>query len=134
MAEDAQIDPDFEPQARPRSCTWPMNRPGNMVKKQANEVNIKHQSTINVEQTMVVNTSPSGQATPAVVKTKSSSRKNAWGNMSYADLITQGIESSPEKRLTLAQIYDWMVKNVAYFKDKGDSNSSAGWKVIDDFL
>ena len=66
---------------------------------------------------------------PTVAKTKSSSRKNAWGNMSYADLITQGIESSPDKRLTLAQIYDWMVKNVSYFKDKGDSNSSAGWKV-----
>ena len=67
---------------------------------------------------------------PTITKPKSSSRKNAWGNMSYADLITQGIESSPDKRLTLAQIYDWMVKNVPYFKDKGDSNSSAGWKVI----
>ncbi|TWW74837.1 forkhead box protein O1-A-like [Takifugu flavidus] len=58
----------------------------------------------------------------------SSSRRNAWGNMSYADLITKAIESSPEKRLTLSQIYDWMVKSVPYFKDKGDSNSSAGWK------
>ncbi|XP_037123814.1 forkhead box protein O1-A isoform X2 [Syngnathus acus] len=48
--------------------------------------------------------------------------------MSYADLITKAIESSPESRLTLSQIYDWMVKNVPYFKDKGDSNSSAGWK------
>jgi len=57
------------------------------------------------------------------------SRKNAWGNLSYADLITQAIESSPDKRLTLAQIYDWMVTNVPFFKDKGDSNSSAGWKV-----
>lgn len=34
----------------------------------------------------------------------SSSRRNAWGNMSYADLITKAIESSPEKRLTLSQI------------------------------
>ena len=49
--------------------------------------------------------------------------------MSYADLITKAIDSSPEKRLTLSQIYDWMVKSVPYFKDKGDSNSSAGWKV-----
>jgi len=60
---------------------------------------------------------------------KPASRKNAWGNLSYADLITQAIESSPDKRLTLAQIYDWMVTNVPFFKDKGDSNSSAGWKV-----
>ena len=22
-----QIDPNFEPQGRPRSCTWPLNRP-----------------------------------------------------------------------------------------------------------
>ncbi|KAI4889802.1 hypothetical protein NFI96_008088 [Prochilodus magdalenae] len=58
-----------------------------------------------------------------------SSRRNAWGNQSYADLITRAIESTPEKRLTLSQIYDWMVRFVPYFKDKGDSNSSAGWKV-----
>jgi forkhead box protein O3 len=49
--------------------------------------------------------------------------------MSYADLITQAINGSPDKRLTLSQIYEWMVQNVSYFKDKGDSNSSAGWKV-----
>jgi len=60
---------------------------------------------------------------------KGSSRRNAWGNLSYADLITQAINSSPEKRLTLSQIYEWMVHNVPYFKDKGDNNSSAGWKV-----
>lgn len=60
---------------------------------------------------------------------KTSSRRNAWGNQSYADLITQAIGSVPEQRLTLSQIYEWMVQNVPYFKDKGDSNSSAGWKV-----
>ena len=65
---------------------------------------------------------------------KSSSRRNAWGNLSYADLITQAIMSSPEKRLTLSQVYDWMVQNIPYFKDKGDSNSSAGWKVGTPFL
>jgi hypothetical protein len=59
---------------------------------------------------------------------KSTTRRNAWGNMSYADLITQAITSSPEKRLTLSQVYEWMVQNVPYFRDKGDSNSSAGWK------
>ncbi|EFB20972.1 hypothetical protein PANDA_015489 [Ailuropoda melanoleuca] len=58
-----------------------------------------------------------------------SSRRNAWGNLSYADLITKAIESAPDKRLTLSQIYDWMVRYVPYFKDKGDSNSSAGWKT-----
>jgi hypothetical protein len=55
-------------------------------------------------------------------------RKNAWGNQSYADLISKAIESSAEKRLTLAQIYDWIVQNVQYFSNKADSASSAGWK------
>ncbi|EDS44492.1 transcription factor [Culex quinquefasciatus] len=61
---------------------------------------------------------------------KNSSRRNAWGNLSYADLITQAISSAGDNRLTLSQIYEWMVQNVPYFKDKGDSNSSAGWKFI----
>lgn len=55
-------------------------------------------------------------------------RRNAWGNMSYADLISQAINSTNDKRLTLSEIYDWMVQHVPYFKDKGDSTSSAGWK------
>ena len=62
-------------------------------------------------------------------KSRKSARRNAWGCMSYAELITQAILSSPEKRRTLNQIYEWMVENIPYFKDKGDSNSSAGWKV-----
>ena len=62
-------------------------------------------------------------------KQKNSSRRNKWGNLSYADLITQAIKSSPEQRLTLSQIYDWVVTNVPYFSDKGDSASSSGWKV-----
>lgn len=65
----------------------------------------------------------------AVLLFKVASRRNAWGNLSYADLITKAIESAPEKRLTLSQVYAWMVANVPFFSDKGDSNSSAGWKV-----
>lgn len=60
---------------------------------------------------------------------KPATRRNAWGCMSYADLIARAIESTPDRRLTLSQIYDWMIQNVPYFKDKGESNSSAGWKV-----
>jgi len=61
---------------------------------------------------------------------KRPARRNAWGTASYADLIAAAIESSPDKRLTLSQIYDWMVTNVQYFGDRADSSSSAGWKVI----
>ncbi|XGW25097.1 hypothetical protein V3C99_006481 [Haemonchus contortus] len=74
------------------------------------------------------NDSMDGGVGGAGVSKKSTTRRNAWGNLSYADLITQAIMQSPEKRLTLSQVYEWMVQNVPYFRDKGDSNSSAGWK------
>lgn len=73
-------------------------------------------------------------AAAAAAQKKNTSRRNAWGNLSYADLITQAIASASDNRLTLSQIYEWMVQNVPYFKDKGDSNSSAGWKVSDPVL
>lgn len=105
----------FEPQTRARSNTWPLPRPENYVEP-GDEASNKC----------------AGLPGPAQAVTqpakKNSSRRNAWGNLSYADLITQAITSSPDKRLTLSQIYEWMVQNVPYFKDKGDSNSSAGWK------
>ena len=171
-----EIDPDFEPQKRPRSCTWPLPRPesgggkpgtndtdvipeedddeggssasGNAQKTcGAISVKARESGSSSVSQPVelqrgpcreAADGSPSSAQTPAAgaLSTsasqqlrKSSARRNAWGNYSYADLITQAIESSPEKRLTLSQIYDWMVRSVPYFKDKGDSNSSAGWKV-----
>ncbi|KAK9875198.1 hypothetical protein WA026_005991 [Henosepilachna vigintioctopunctata] len=112
-----EIGDGFEPQTRARSNTWPLPRPENYVEPGDDTSN-----------------KCAGQPGPAqtvaqVPTKKNSSRRNAWGNLSYADLITQAITSSPDKRLTLSQIYEWMVQNVPYFKDKGDSNSSAGWKV-----
>ncbi|KAL7888760.1 hypothetical protein AOLI_G00037340 [Acnodon oligacanthus] len=159
---DVAIDPDFEPQKRPRSCTWPLPESVS-VKPVAADTDIIPEEEDDEEDggAMAVNTSISdgasspgappeasangGPATQGVQQQeqqqqqagqqgqqttprKSSSRRNAWGNLSYADLITKAIESTPDKRLTLSQIYDWMVRSVPYFKDKGDSNSSAGWK------
>uniref|UniRef100_A0A4W4H1X2 Fork-head domain-containing protein n=1 Tax=Electrophorus electricus TaxID=8005 RepID=A0A4W4H1X2_ELEEL len=129
-AHQVDIDPDFEPQSRPRSCTWPMPCPDDFP--EAEEVN-GGLSLVKVEPD-----TPTAPALPCLagaaldvagqLRKAKSSRRNAWGNLSYADLITRAIESTPEKRLTLSQIYDWMVRYVPYFKDKGDSNSSAGWK------
>jgi hypothetical protein len=59
----------------------------------------------------------------------SGTRKNAWGNLSYAELISKAITSSVEQRLTLSEIYDWMIKYVPFFRNKVDRISSAGWKV-----
>merc|ERR1719186_577005 len=38
------------------------------------------------------------------------------------------IQSAPDRRLTLSQIYDWMVGTVPYFTQRADSTSSGGWK------
>ena len=114
-----EIDPNFEPQARVRSNTWPL-RPREFTKEDENRATPTSTEGENTE-------TPTKD--PLGLSKKTSSRRNAWGNLSYADLITKAIDSSPEKRLTLSQIYDWMVQNVPYFKDKGESNSSAGWKV-----
>ncbi|GBM48720.1 Forkhead box protein O [Araneus ventricosus] len=115
------IDPNFEPQTRARSNTWPLPRPDNFTEQDGEEKGVLPVHLQGHNMTGGLDPTPK----------KNSSRRNAWGNMSYADLITQAIQSSQEKRLTLAQIYEWMVQNVAYFKDKGDSNSSAGWKISD---
>ncbi|CAL8364925.1 unnamed protein product [Lota lota] len=187
-----EIDPDFEPLSRPRSCTWPLPRPdvtepassntsspcpsvkqepggrnadfiGNLALLEetddfedeqqppavCTEFHTLENSAAHVHparrqhqtqshraglqpphQQVAQLASPSACISSSALaqRKSSSSRRNAWGNMSYADLITKAIDSSPDKRLTLAQIYDWMVKSVPYFKDKGDSNSSAGWK------
>lgn len=120
----AELETGFEPQTRARSNTWPLPRPENFVEP-GDETN-KCQA---MEASAANGTGISGLPVPSVTAKKNSSRRNAWGNLSYADLITQAITSAPEKRLTLSQIYEWMVQNVPYFKDKGDSNSSAGWKV-----
>ncbi|XP_040006842.1 forkhead box protein O1-A-like [Xiphias gladius] len=197
QTQPVEIDPDFEPLSRPRSCTWPLPRPelidpagsntsspapsvqqepggntefisnlglleedyeeyaeqkphvacGDFQCRDGSCVHLHHhhhhhhlqqQQQQQQQQLPGPQLPPQQQVPPPGVAPlgssgqrksgHSSSRRNAWGNMSYADLITKAIDSSPEKRLTLSQIYDWMVKSVPYFKDKGDSNSSAGWK------
>ncbi|KAG7282986.1 hypothetical protein CRUP_028503 [Coryphaenoides rupestris] len=175
-AHQVDIDSDFEPPSRPRSCTWPMPcredfpppPPGGhevtggggglplvSIKVEPEDipacraglvacgtpVDLQHPVGAPVPTGTPVRHHPhpclaAGAALDAVaghqqqqlLRKAKSSRRNAWGNQSYADLITRAIESTAEKRLTLSQIYDWMVRYVPYFKDKGDSNSSAGWK------
>ncbi|XP_032687552.1 forkhead box protein O isoform X2 [Odontomachus brunneus] len=115
------LETGFEPQTRARSNTWPLPRPEEYAEGNAPTAKEGAEGGTPPHQTQLAQ----GGLLP--VK-KNSSRRNAWGNLSYADLITQAITSAPDQRLTLSQIYDWMVTNVPYFKDKGDNNSSAGWK------
>lgn len=127
------FDSNLEPMTRCRANTWPC-RPNDSV---VDEENRSTPTSVDGDQSEGVGCrDPSLGGSGGVVgpgagvgTRKAAARRNAWGNLSYADLITRAIESSPEKRLTLSQIYSWMVENVPFFKDKGDSNSSAGWKV-----
>ncbi|KAL3881499.1 hypothetical protein ACJMK2_027931 [Sinanodonta woodiana] len=118
MDAQVEIDPNFEPQIRARSNTWPC-RPREDIEAQSSPASIPDETITAIDGFIKESLS---------VNKKTSSRRNAWGNLSYADLITKAIQSSPDQRLTLSQIYDWMVQNVPYFKDKGDNTSSAGWK------
>lgn len=142
-----QVDSDFEPQSRPRSCTWPLPCPEDFPGAHevsgglpVTSIKVEPEDIPACRAGLAVGGTPAELKHPAgapgaaldangPLRKAKSSRRNAWGNLSYADLITRAIESTPEKRLTLSQIYDWMVRYVPYFKDKGDSNSSAGWKV-----
>ncbi|XP_043915980.1 forkhead box protein O3-like [Protopterus annectens] len=137
-AHQVDSDQDFEPQSRPRSCTWPLPRPDFTEGEDSGSPPAAKNGRDGAENgagggmsALDRRAGPGGadlgQQQP-LRKAGKTSRRNAWGNLSYADLITKAIESSPDKRLTLSQIYDWMVRYVPYFKDKGDSNSSAGWK------
>lgn len=134
----SDLDVDFGPQMRIRSNTWPLPRPDNYVDEPSPPNIIKTEDYETLGELGVLLTESkcngvlSGLPAPGcltAIKKTATSRRNAWGPSSYADLISQAITSSPEQRLTLSQIYDWMIQNVPYFKDKGDSNSSAGWKV-----
>ncbi|XP_063169787.1 forkhead box protein O4 [Candoia aspera] len=136
----AALDPEFPPQSRPRSCTWPLPRP-ELVAVAEPEPGDGAAAASPEEPGGDVSGTPAaagpgggggGGARKGGGGGGSSgsggARRNAWGSQSYADLISQAIQSAPDKRLTLAQIYEWMVRSVPYFRDKGDSNSSAGWK------
>ena len=122
-----EIDPNFEPQMRARSNTWPV-RPKDLAEEEAARTPSSNEGDKDII-TDIKQEKPTPPGEYGLNKKAGGSRRNAWGNLSYADLITKAIQSSPECRLTLSQIYDWMVQNVPYFRDKGDSNSSAGWKV-----
>ncbi|KAG8238927.1 hypothetical protein J437_LFUL000764 [Ladona fulva] len=156
MDSPLDVEPGFEPQMRARSNTWPLPRPDNYPDRDdvvgGGAMGATPVGGVGVPEgppplvaTAVAGGAPvpvgvsppvgvAGGVPPGGMPKKNSSRRNAWGNMSYADLITQAIQSAPDKRLTLSQIYEWMVQNVPYFKDKGDSNSSAGWKVGETFF
>lgn len=112
--------------ARVRSSTWPLRDPALLDMGEGEQRFEQRNPTLEVKEETPECESPTPQSK---TDPKHAKMRNAWGNMSYAELITQAILSSPEKRLTLSEIYEWIVKNVSYFTDKANSPSTAGWKV-----
>ncbi|CAI8050128.1 Forkhead box protein O [Geodia barretti] len=100
---------------RSRSSTWPLPDPN----QQAVVADSPERVVIKTER------QDSESPLPLTPKSEPKKMRNAWGNLSYAELITQAILSSPDKRLTLSEIYDWIVQNVPYFADKANSPSTA---------
>ena len=56
-------------------------------------------------------------------------RINAWNGPSYTDLITNAISSAANRKMIVAEIYDWLIQHVPYFNERQDCESSQGWKV-----
>uniref|UniRef100_A0AAU7YTS5 Forkhead box protein O n=1 Tax=Cacopsylla chinensis TaxID=471117 RepID=A0AAU7YTS5_9HEMI len=139
----SDLDVDFSPQTRTRCNTWPLPRPDNYVDEPSPPNNVKHEdyetlgelgALLSEAKCNGVHTGLPSSGGLAQLKKTATSRRNAWGSSSYADLISQAITSSPEQRLTLSQIYDWMIQNVPYFKDKGDSNSRHNLSLHNRFM
>merc|ERR1711892_708446 len=77
-------------------------------------------------------TTPSGPIRPARRGGNQSPGTFRGTRMTYAELITEAIKSSPDLRLTLQQIYVWMVKNVPEFSPNQNGQqggpTSSSWK------
>merc|ERR1711974_330711 len=122
-----------EPMDFPLSCSasparsYTSSSSGGSVSLATVSESVKSQASSGQEEERGGNSS-GGESTTETSKAKLNTRKNPWGNHSYAELIVQAIQSSPEGRLTLAQIYDWMIASVPYFAQRADSSSAAGWK------
>ena len=52
------------------------------------------------------------------------SNKDGKPPYSYATLITYAIKSSPREKMTLNEIYQWIIDNFPFYRD-----AEAGWKV-----
>eukprot|EP00092_Neocalanus_flemingeri_P019449 GFUD01021067.1.p1 GENE.GFUD01021067.1~~GFUD01021067.1.p1 ORF type:complete len:534 (-),score=133.20 GFUD01021067.1:41-1642(-) len=120
---------DMLPQSRERSNTWPKRQlePGFDLSA------LKQESSPGKDILPLVSEEGTSEeqinhSLGSILMPKKSSRRNPWGNYSYSDMIVQAIVTSPEQRLTLNQIYDWMISAIPYFSERQDNASSAGWK------
>lgn len=55
-------------------------------------------------------------------------KPNPWGEESYSDIIAKALESAPDGRLKLNEIYQWFSDNIPYFRERSSQEDAAGWK------
>ncbi|CAO4362310.1 unnamed protein product [Caenorhabditis nigoni] len=55
-------------------------------------------------------------------------KPNPWGEESYSDIIAKALESAPDGRLKLNEIYQWFSDNILYFRERSSQEEAAGWK------
>ncbi|CCD71850.1 Forkhead box protein O [Caenorhabditis elegans] len=55
-------------------------------------------------------------------------KPNPWGEESYSDIIAKALESAPDGRLKLNEIYQWFSDNIPYFGERSSPEEAAGWK------
>lgn len=110
----------------PLTSTWTMATMRE-ASSQIQEQSLKHQRKPQLQKRYLESTTVTSfqQAQPPPPKQES---------VSYVQLIASAILATPEKRATLAQIYEWLVTNVAAFQGQGGSPSSVGWKVSVAFI
>ncbi|CAI4228171.1 unnamed protein product [Auanema sp. JU1783] len=150
------IDDDFAPEPRGRCYTWPMQQfvyepPGTNLNDSNTSV-CREQTVGQLLQAtpsssnmgshlMPLGGIPMGAGAPgmqAPAKKKRCRKKpadqlaqkkpNPWGEESYSDIIAKALESAPEGRLKLNEIYQWFSDNIPYFRERSSQEEAAGWK------
>ena len=64
-----------------------------------------------------------------VTRRKVPVRRNAWGTLSYVQLISNAILSTDDKRMTISEIHDHISRSDEYFAKRKDIQAAEGWKV-----
>lgn len=140
---------DLQPEPRNRCFTWPMALPPSVYMGGGHpsiSPYMGYEGEPTVAQLLAATPSSSLQVPPMdgggsiPAKKKRCRRKppdqlaqkkpNPWGEESYSDLIAKALESSPDGRLKLNEIYQWFSDHVQYFRERSSQEEAAGWKVI----
>nr|AZN23180.1 forkhead box protein O [Oscheius chongmingensis] len=145
----APTDDDFPPEPRGRCYTWPMQQFVYEAAPQTEPPPMCREPTVAQLLAATPSTSnmgpqlmPLGMPMPgqmALPPKKKRCRKkpadqlaqkkpNPWGEESYSDIIARALESAPEGRLKLNEIYQWFSDNIPYFRERSSQEEAAGWK------